>query len=179
LYNGIEKFDEKEILKLSNAFETVEDFGDIKLELEVEVYNINYGCNADIFAKNNTLRGYSFFVDKIRTYSKTLSQEEAIKKAVQDCMHQNILKDFLKSISSEVINMLFAEWDQDVALAVRYEEGLERGLEQGLERGLEQGLERGLEKGIRLTATNLKKTGMPLSQIADVTGLLISEIERI
>jgi hypothetical protein len=30
---------------------------------------------------------------------------------------------------------------------------------------------------LRLTATNLKKTGMPLKQIADVTGLPMAELE--
>ncbi|GHV73561.1 hypothetical protein AGMMS49940_08630 [Spirochaetia bacterium] len=36
---------------------------------------------------------------------------------------------------------------------------------------------RGIEEGLRLTATNLKKTGMPLNQIADVTGLPMAELE--
>ena len=38
---------------------------------------------------------------------------------------------------------------------------------------------RGIEKGLRQTATNLKKTGMPLKQIADITGLPMAELERL
>ncbi|GHV68749.1 hypothetical protein AGMMS49928_09060 [Spirochaetia bacterium] len=55
--------------------------------------------------------------------------------------------------------MVFGEWDQDVALEVRYEEGR--------------------EEGIRLTAANLKKTGMPIDQIGNITGLSIDCIERL
>ena len=67
--------------------------------------------------------------------------------------------------------MVFGEWDQDVALAVRYEEGVEKGIEEGIEKGI--------EKGLRLTAENLKKTGMPINQIANATGLPIEYIERL
>ncbi|GHV73559.1 hypothetical protein AGMMS49940_08610 [Spirochaetia bacterium] len=47
----------------------------------------------------------------------------------------------------------------------------------GIEKGIEEGREKGREEGLRLTATNLKKTGMPLNQIADVTGLPVAELE--
>ncbi|GHV74572.1 hypothetical protein AGMMS49940_18740 [Spirochaetia bacterium] len=40
-----------------------------------------------------------------------------------------------------------------------------------------RGIEKGREEGLRLTATNLKKTGMPLNQIADVTGLPMAKLE--
>ncbi|GHV89385.1 hypothetical protein AGMMS50267_17450 [Spirochaetia bacterium] len=52
-----------------------------------------------------------------------------------------------------------------------------RGIEKGREEGIARGIEKGIEKGFRLTATNLKKTGMPLKQIADVTGLPVAELE--
>ncbi|GHV68127.1 hypothetical protein AGMMS49928_06790 [Spirochaetia bacterium] len=48
---------------------------------------------------------------------------------------------------------------------------------RGIAKGREEGREEGIEKGLRLTATNLKKTGMPLKQIADVTGLPMAELK--
>lgn len=48
---------------------------------------------------------------------------------------------------------------------------------RGIEKGIAKGREEGIEKGLRLTATNLKKTGMPLKQIANVTGLPVAELE--
>jgi predicted transposase/invertase (TIGR01784 family) len=52
-----------------------------------------------------------------------------------------------------------------------------RGIEKGREEGREEGIEKGREEGLRHTATNLKKTGMPLKQIADVTGLPMAKLE--
>jgi predicted transposase/invertase (TIGR01784 family) len=77
------------------------------------------------------------------------------------------MKDFFETNASEVVNMLLAEWNLDDAKKVWWEEALEEGMEKGL------------EKGLRHTATNLKKTGMPLKQIADVTGLPMAKLERL
>ncbi|MDR1949489.1 MAG: hypothetical protein LBQ38_08855 [Spirochaetaceae bacterium] len=50
-----------------------------------------------------------------------------MKLAINDCIANDILKDFLKANVSEVINMLLTEWNWDNALAVSKEEGREEG----------------------------------------------------
>ncbi|GHU28470.1 hypothetical protein FACS1894172_10710 [Spirochaetia bacterium] len=134
LYNGIESFDDHKILKLSDAFLEAECFSEIRIELEVEVYNINYGRNAEMLAKDENLKGYAAFIEKIRINRETVALKEAVDKAVKDCMSENILKDFLKSISSEVYNMLFTEWNQEKALEVRYREGMEAERKASMEK---------------------------------------------
>jgi flagellar biosynthesis/type III secretory pathway protein FliH len=50
--------------------------------------------------------------------------------------------------------MLLSEWDQDEALAVRYEEGREEGFDMGLSKGIKKGREEILDfirKGYNLT----------------------------
>jgi len=49
-----------------------------------------------------------------------------------------ILVYFLEKHASEVLNMLFTEWNLDDALAVRYEEGTEDGIEIGREERLNE-----------------------------------------
>ena len=149
LYNGTEDFDDHTVLNLSDAFAEVEDFDEIRLELEVEVYNINYGHNIEILARDANLNGYAAFIGKIRENEETMELKEAVDKAVKDCMNENILKDFLKSISSEVYNMLFTEWNQEKALEVRYREGEEKGIEKGYVKGNQEGMEKGMEKGMK------------------------------
>ncbi|MDR2245428.1 MAG: hypothetical protein LBE17_01940 [Treponema sp.] len=51
----------------------------------------------------------------------------AITQAVQWCIANNILKEFLEKNTSEVINMLFGEWKLEDALVVEREEGLTKG----------------------------------------------------
>jgi hypothetical protein len=158
LYNGVGQYPDESTLKLSESFEQsglpVLSAG--SLELVVKVYNINEGHNEGIIRRSEKLRGYSTFIGKVREFEHGgVEKEGAIKEAVEYCVGHGILEEFLKANSSEVINMLLTEWNWDDALEVRWEEGLERGLEQGR----------------RETAKNLKALGLPVDQIAAVTGL--------
>jgi len=48
-------------------------------------------------------------------------------EAVKYCEKHDILKEFISLHGTEVLGMLYAEWNMDDALAVRYEEGCEEG----------------------------------------------------
>jgi len=128
LYNGIENYPDYAELKLSDAFMDVEGLkpagiDKLPLELIVQVYNINHGHNPEILKKCETLEGYSFFIDIIREYQKKKnSLEKAVKLAVDYCIKNNILKKFLEKNSSEVINMIFGEYDRDLDIAVNRKE---------------------------------------------------------
>jgi hypothetical protein len=57
--------------------------------------------------------------------------------------------------------------------------GREKGLVEGIEKGREEGIERGREEGIKETALKMKKSGLSIQLIADITGLSIFEINRL
>ena len=138
LYNGPTPYPDQETLKLSDMFEHRERHGlparSPSLELEVRVININYGHNEGIVKSCKTLFWYSIFVEKVREHEQEgLSLEEAIRKAIQYCIAHDIMKEYLEQYGTEVINMLFAEWNMEDALAVRFEEGREEGREEGSE----------------------------------------------
>lgn len=86
-------------------------------------YNINKGRNPEIARRSPTLYGYEIFIETVREYEKDMPLKEAIKKAVRNCIDNNILKEFLIKHEPEVVDMLFEEWDMDTALKVREEEG--------------------------------------------------------
>jgi predicted transposase YdaD len=58
---------------------------------------------------------------------------DGYRKAVIYCRDHDILKEFLEKNAREVMGMLMTEWNWDDALAVRYEEGMEKGIEKGRE----------------------------------------------
>jgi len=91
--------------------------------------------------------------------------------AVKYCREHGILKAFLEKHGTEVINMLYVEWDQEEALAVRYEEGIEEGMERGREEGIEQGLEQ--------TARNALAEGVSLELVQKITGLDLETIKSL
>jgi predicted transposase YdaD len=151
LYNGEEKQPDMFKLRLSDAFIEVEL--PAALELEVTVYNINVGHNAEIMKRSEALSDYAAFVGKVREYLYArLKLDDAVSKAIQYCVGHDIMKEFLKRHISEVYNMLMAEFNIEEARKIwieeAWEDGRERGIEQGLEQGIEQGLERGIEQGL-------------------------------
>jgi hypothetical protein len=136
LYNGTAPYPDEKILKLSDSFHDPADLGlakgaGVSLELTVKVYNINRGHNELMVRRCKTLDGYSAFIAAVRTHEQEgKSRDEAIPEAVKDCIEQNILKDFLETHATEVINMLMTEWNWDDAFAVQREEGREEGREE-------------------------------------------------
>ena len=107
-YNGTEEFPQEQELRLSDAF--LDAPGGNSAELTVKVININSHKAHIILEKCGILREYSLFVDKVR---KNSIEEDAIKKAINECIQQGILSDYLKRKGSEVTNMLIAEYSYE------------------------------------------------------------------
>jgi hypothetical protein len=147
-------------MRLSDAFIDVaglklpkENF--LSLELEVNVYNINYGRNPDLLRKSAVLNGYSTFVDKIREYNKKFSLEESIKSAIQYCRENDILKEFLDKYSAEVLKMILED--------ITVEDEIEAAREETLE----------------IVASNALAEGASIEFVQKITGLSREEIEKL
>jgi len=172
LYNGTDEYPDYTELKLSDAFMDIEGLkltgiDKIPLELIVPVYNINQGHNPEILKKCDSLYGYSFFINKIREYqTQGLTLEELITPVIEYCIKNNILKDYLETHASEVINMIFGEYDREMDIAVNRREAREEGREEGI------------EKGKLIIAKNLLAEGSTPEFVQRITGLSLEEIER-
>jgi hypothetical protein len=119
LYNGTSPLPECQLLRLSDAFiGPAAREGVPSLELTVKILNINHGHNPGVLTHCAQLKMYALFVDKVREYGKTLPPEEALKKAINYCINNDILRAFLEKHSSEVRNMLLTEWNWDDAKEV-------------------------------------------------------------
>ena len=73
------------------------------------------------------------------------------------------------------MNMLIAEYDYDVDIAVQREEEREIALKEGEAKGLSEGLH---QKALE-TAKNMLAMHYPLEDICKITGLTEAEIERL
>ncbi|MCH5263661.1 MAG: hypothetical protein J1F42_12165 [Lachnospiraceae bacterium] len=128
-YNGTDPQPERQTLKLSDAYEKKLDTPE--LELTVTMYNINYGCNEEIMDACRTLKEYVMYVERIRTYTRQMPLSEAVEKAVDECIAEGILSEFLKKKRAEAIKMSIYEYDEELHLKTLFEEGVEKGMEQG------------------------------------------------
>ena len=112
LYNGLEPSDEFSEMRLSDAFILPEKAP--MLDLMVRFFNINYGKSPSIMEKCHSLNEYSTFVFYVRkNQARGLPLNKAIAEAVNQAIHNNVMKDFLSQHGSEVENMLFEEWKWD------------------------------------------------------------------
>lgn len=134
LYNGKDDYPLETTLKLSDAYKQKQDH--YCLYLDVKVININYDKGSKILSECSTLNQYSYFVDKIRKLMDSgYNRDEAIKKSIDDCINENILKDFLLKHGTEVCNMLYAEYDIEEALKAREEDTKIEAVKRALRRG--------------------------------------------
>ena len=137
LYNGLEEYPDYKELKLSDSFEVKND--SCNLELVAKVYNINKGRNIEIANRSPVLNGYEEFIAEFAENRKTMPHHEAVRNAIKTCKSRNILLSFLEEHTSEIENMLFGEWDMDIALEVAKEEAREDALAEGMRKGREEG----------------------------------------
>ncbi|MDR0597745.1 MAG: Rpn family recombination-promoting nuclease/putative transposase [Treponema sp.] len=179
LYNGPADYPDEIRLKLSDAMADLTELGYTgppDLELTVRMININKGHNDELVRRSKTLHGYSEFIGKARECEQELgSREEGVKAAVKYCISRGILKEFLELHSTEVVSMLFTEWNWDDALAVRFEEGQEEGWAKGREEGREEGRAKGREE----IARSALMEGLSMETIRKITGLDIETIRNI
>jgi len=80
-------------------------------------------------------------------------------------------RDFLRKHGSEVLNMLYAEYDPEVEMRVVREEALEEGEEIGMEKGM--------EKEKLIIAKNLLAEGSTPEFVHRITGLPLEKIEEL
>ena len=124
-YNGNRKIGERMEHRLSDAYETVR--GEPALELKVLVININEGHNQKLMESCQILKEYAQYVSKVRTYKKTLNLNEAVEKAVEECIQEGILREFLLANKAEVVAMSIFEYDREWEEEILRKEEFEAG----------------------------------------------------
>ena len=144
-YNGDQEMPEEKTLRLSDAFENKEHRSDV--ELTVKVLNINHGHNAELMKQCKILEEYARFVDATKQLvAETDGRKEALESAIEYCIENHILEEFLRKYRSEVLGMLLDEFD-----VKKYERSLR---EEGIELGKASGE---MQKLIQLTCKKYKK----------------------
>ena len=73
---------------------------------------------------------------------------KAIDQAIDQCIQENVLRDFLTANRSEVTKVMQLDYTFERQIELEREAARSKAWEQGMERGIEQGIERGLERGI-------------------------------
>ena len=128
LYNGEEEQPEISEQRLSDAF--IHKTDNPEIELVCTVYNINNGKNKKLVENCYVLYGYMTFVSYVRLYDKdpeVPTLKDAIKKAMDRCIDEDILKEFFLSHYDEVQKVVELDYTFENRLRMNYRDAKEEG----------------------------------------------------
>jgi hypothetical protein len=192
-YNGKDDYPTESVMKLSDAFMQLD--GKLKnqlenenypLEISVKVININVDKENPILKRCEALKEYSEFIEQVRSNIEN-NIPEPLTNAIKEAIKKGFLSDYLNRKSTEVQNMLLAEYDYDTDIAVQrreaFDDGVSIGRNEGIAIGEERGISIGLSQGAHQKAVETAKTllafGDSIEKASKVTGLSVEEIEKL
>ena len=91
---------------------------------------------------------------RVRSYAAQMDMNAAVNRAVEECISEGILADFLLKSRAEVAAMSIFEYDEErereMIKKAEFESGKEEGIKAGIELGKAQEIELGKAQGIDL-----------------------------
>ena len=83
------------------------------------------------------LKEYAQYVARVRQYTslQELSLEEAVERAVDECINEGILAEFLTRNRAEVVSVSIFEYDKEKEEKKLRKAEFESGVETGIQRG--------------------------------------------
>ena len=166
-YDGDNKEPLEREIKFSDAFRG--NAG--RLELIVTLYNINYELNQPLLEKCSYLNDYSRLVGKVKRGLKSgLTRRQAIVSAIEWCIKNNVMSDYLPKKKDEVFGMLDWQWNMDEA---------QTAWENKAREEREKGISIGEVKKAEIIAAKMLRKGKDFSEIQEWTDLPMQRIEEL
>ena len=131
------------------------------------------GCNRELMDACKTLADYARYTQRVRDYAEEMPLNQAVERAVTECIREGILEEFLRENRSVYVSIY--EYDAEKHIRQEKEESWDEGFQEGRESGFRDGKEAGFRDGqqegresllIQLTKRELKK-GKTVSEIAE------------
>ena len=111
-YNGDIEIGDVSEYRLSDSYMTSVE--EPALELRVTVLNVNYGKNVKLMEQCESLKEYAQYVALVRKYKQeTGSLDDGVKLAIEHCINEGILEDFLRKNRSEVEMTSIFEYNKE------------------------------------------------------------------
>lgn len=109
-----------------------------------------------MLSKCRTLREYMYFVDRVRKNNEISGNlEDAIRQAIDHCIEEDVLRDFLDEHREEVMHVMTLDYTFERRLEMQRVEAIEDGEKIGRKEQLSELIQKKILKN------------KPLDQIAD------------
>ena len=165
-YHGGPKQPERWKMRLSDSFLSKDDSGDY--QWTATIINLHPNHNAELNKSCIPLYHYVKYVSMIAANKKAgLGKKEAIEKAVDEAIKENLLDGFFKIHRAEIIGMCLEEVSEEEQRRIWHEDGYTIGIDAGR---AEQAIE---------DAKNLLKENISPEIIARCTGIALEEVLKL
>ena len=168
-YNGTREMEDREICKLSAMYEHTTE--NPALELVVTMLNVNEGHNEELMEQCQTLREYAKYVARVRKYASQMELDDAVNRAVEECIAEGILEEFLRANKNEVVSVSIFEYDKEKEekklRKAEFEAGRTEGRQEGWKDGVREGEAHGVARGAFGMIGMCKELSMPDAQILE------------
>ena len=173
-YNGQDEVADRSEYRLSDAFAPRVD--NPALELRVTVLNINYGRNLELMRQSRTLRDYAQYVALVRKYKEESgSLDDAVNRAVDECIKNDILADFLRKNRAEVVMTSIFEYNKEEEERKLRTAERQAGYDEGYDEGMEQGMAENLCK---LIDNFMSRRMATLEEACDALGISVEDYKK-
>ena len=95
-----------------------------------------------------------------------MSLEEAVDRAIRECISEDVLREFLENHRMEARAMSIFEYDQEKHMRQEQEAAWKEGRRSGLEEGRRSGLAEGREQILEVLIRKKLAKGKTVSEIA-------------
>lgn len=155
-YNGTKEQPERQVLRLSDAYE-----GEGDIEVKVTMLNINYGKNQHMMDDCEPLKEYAWLVDAVRRHqSEKMDLDAAVDAALDEMPDEYVIKTFLLENRAEVKSMFLTEYNEEKVMEKERQEGRQ-------------------ERNIEVASDLLKAGGMSVSFIAQISRLSEEAVRKL
>ena len=169
-YNGQDEVADRSEYRLSDAFAPRVD--NPALELRVTVLNINYGRNLELMRQSRTLRDYAQYVALVRKYKEESgSLDDAVNRAVDECIKNDILADFLRKNRAEVVMTSIFEYNKEEEERKLRTAERQAGYDEGYGKGIAENL-------CKLIDNFMSRRTATLEEACDALGISVEDYKK-
>ena len=123
-----------------------------------------------------------FLANRVRRCAKELELNEAVKLAVDECILNNILSEFLRKNKAEVIAMSIFEYDKEEEerklRKAEYEAGVAAGMKDGMKAGVADGISKGKILAKQDATSSLITLGLTVEQISSALKVDVETVKQ-
>ena len=143
-------------------------------DLEVRVHVLKDHDSHDIVGQYITF--CKVLTDQVKKYG---GERKAIEETLRICRDKKVLESYLSQREKEIMDIMTTLFDQDYVTNLRCLNHERKGERKGIEKGRKEGIKEGRKENQKDIVLHALGKGFTHEQIASLTGIPASEIEKL